>query len=170
MSLSLSITFLDLVFVFLNMMKLFRVQLSMLVFISLLGGVVIYEIFGSLSGLDAIAITGVIAGIFIGIFSGKNFGMFAIFPSLLSATCASFFFGVIALFSLNYGDSLLLVLGQCAMGFSLLAGTVIGCQWGGHLFIRDQDLAQLREVFGDNRGFKKAQEKHDAMNEKLPLQ
>ena len=137
-------------------MKLFRVQLTMLIFISLLGGVVIYEIFGSLSGLDAIAIAGMIAGVFIGVFSGKNLGMFAIFPSFLAATCVSLVFGILALVSLNSGESLMLVFGQFALGFFLLGGTIIGCQWGGHLFVRDEDLAQLREIFGDKNNLPSA--------------
>jgi hypothetical protein len=133
------------------MIKLFRVQLTMLVFISLLGGVVIYEVLGNLAGLDAIAIAGMIAGLLIGFLSGKNFGMFAIFPSFLAATCVSVVFAVIAFFSLNYGDPLMLVLGQFAMGFCLLSGTVVGCQWGGHFLIREGDLDQLRAVFGNSR-------------------
>jgi len=124
----------------------------MLVFISLLGGVVIYEVFGNFSGLDAIAIAGMICGLVIGVFSGKSFGMFAIFPSFLAAVCVSAVFATIAFFSLSFGDSLMLVLGQCAMGFCLLSGTVIGCQWGGHLFIREADVAQLRAIFGNSSG------------------
>ena len=66
------------------MIKLFRVQLAMLVFISLLGGVVTYEVFGNLSGLDAIGLAGLVTGFLIGLCSGKNFGMFSIIPSFLS--------------------------------------------------------------------------------------
>ncbi len=131
----------------------------MLVFISLLGGVVIYEMLGNLSGLDAIVIAGMVAGFFIGIFSGKNLGMFAIFPSFLAATCASVIFAIIAFFSLNYGDPILIVLGQFAIGFCLLSGTVIGCQWGRHLLIRDDDLEQLRAIFGERRGALKFRER-----------
>ncbi|EPJ46516.1 MAG: hypothetical protein OFPII_19910 [Osedax symbiont Rs1] len=121
----------------------------MLVFISLLGGVVIYELFGSLSGLDSIVIAGMLAGLFIGVFSGKNLGMFAIFPSFLAALSGSLIFSILAFFSLSYGDPIVIVLGQFAIGFCLLSGTVIGCQWGRHLLIREEDLAQLREVFGE---------------------
>ncbi|MCJ8340948.1 MAG: hypothetical protein MJK10_21000 [Pseudomonadales bacterium] len=123
----------------------------MLIFISLLGGVVIYELFGNLSGLDAIAIAGMIAGFSIGLFSGKNLGMFALFPSFLAATSVSFLLVILALFSMNIGDPVLIVLGQFAVGFSLLSGTVIGCQWGHHLFIREEDLDQLREAFGESK-------------------
>jgi len=28
---------------------------------------------------------------------------------------------------------------------------VVGCQWGGHFLIREGDLDQLREVFGNSR-------------------
>ena len=121
----------------------------MLTFISLLGGVVIYELFGNLSGLDAIAIAGMLAGFFIGLFSGKNLGMFALFPSFLTAVSVSFLLMILALFSMNVGDPLLIVFAQFAVGFSLLCGAIIGCQWGNHLFIREEDLDQLREVFGE---------------------
>ncbi|EPJ49712.1 MAG: hypothetical protein OFPI_23090 [Osedax symbiont Rs2] len=121
----------------------------MLTFISLLGGVVIYELFGNLSGLDAIAIAGMLAGFFIGLFSGKNLGMFALFPSFLTAVSVSLLLMVPALFSMNIGDPLLIVFAQFAVGFSLLCGAIIGCQWGNHLFIREEDLDQLREVFGE---------------------
>jgi len=131
------------------MIKLFRVQAMMLTFISLLGGVVIYELFGNLSGLDAIAIAGMLAGFCIGLFSGKNLGMFALFPSFLTAISVSFLLMILALFSMNMGDPLLIVFAQLAVGFSLLCGAIIGCQWGNHLFIREEDLDQLREVFGE---------------------
>ena len=121
----------------------------MLTFISLLGGVVIYELFGNLSGLDAIAIAGMLAGFFIGLFSGKNLGMFALFPSFLTAISVSLLLMILALFSMNVGDPLLIVFAQFAVGFSLLCGAIIGCQWGNHLFIREEDLDQLREVFGE---------------------
>lgn len=121
----------------------------MLVFISLLGGVVIYELFGNVSGLDGIGIAGMVSGFAIGLFSGKNFGMFSIFPSFLSAVCASVLLAILAAFSMNYGDSLMRVFGQFAIGFWLMAGNVIGCQWGGHFLIREDDLSQLRHVFGE---------------------
>lgn len=121
----------------------------MLVFISLLGGVVIYEIFGNVSGLDAIGIAGILSGFTIGLFSGKNLGMFSIFPSFLSALVASTIFAILAFFSMNYGDPLMTVFGQFAIGFSLMAGNVTGCQWGNHFLIREDDITQLRNVFGD---------------------
>jgi hypothetical protein len=124
----------------------------MLTFISLLGGVVIYELFGNLSGLDAIGIAGMLTGFFIGLFSGKNLGMFSIFPSFVAALCASLLFVVLAFFSMHTTDPVMIVLGQFAIGFCLLSGNIIGCQWGKHLLIRDQDLEQLRAVFGERRG------------------
>ena len=123
----------------------------MLVFISLLGGVVIYELFGNVSGLDAIGISGILSGFVIGLFSGKNLGMFSIFPSFLSATTVSFIFAVLGYFSMNTGDSVMTFLGMFAIGFSLMAGNVIGCQWGKHFLIREADIAQLRNVFGETR-------------------
>lgn len=139
---------------FLHMMKLFRVQLAMLVFISLLGGVLIYELFDQFSGLDAIGMAGMLTGFFIGLCSGKNLGMFSLFPSMLSAVSASFIFIILAYLSMNSNDSIILVFGQCAIGFCLLAGTVIGCQWGGHLFVREQDLIKLKEIFGEDKHYK----------------
>ena len=132
------------------MMRLFRVQFAMLVFISLLGGVLIYELFDSFSGLDAIGIAGMLTGLVIGLCSGKNLGMFALFPSVLSAACASFIFIILAYFSKNGTDPVMLVFGQSAIGFCLLAGTIVGCQWGRHLFVREQDLIKLKEIFGDD--------------------
>lgn len=134
------------------MIKLFRVQLSMLVFISLLGGVVTYEVLGSLSGSDAIGLAGLVTGFLIGLFSGKHFGMFSIIPSFLSALTASILLIFLALFSMDSEDSLIVIFGQFAIGFSVLSGTVIGCHWGGHLLIREEDLEQLREAFGEQSG------------------
>jgi len=131
-------------------MRLFRIQLAMLVFISLLGGVLIYELFGSFSGLDAIGIAGMLTGLIIGLCSGKNLGMFSLFPSVLSAFSASFIFVILAYFSKNGSDPVMLVFGQSAIGFCLLAGTIVGCQWGRHLFVREQDLIKLKEIFGDD--------------------
>jgi hypothetical protein len=142
------------------MIKLFRVQLAMLVFISLLGGVVIYELFGNLSGLDGIGIAGLFTGFFIGLVSGKNFGMFSIIPSFLSGLITSLLLVVLALFSMEAGDPILLVFGQFAIGFSLLSGAVLGCHWGGHLIVREEDLEQLREVFGERRGALKTRQKN----------
>jgi hypothetical protein len=134
------------------MMRLFRVQVTMLIFISLLGGVVIYEIFDNLSGLDAIGIAGMISGFAIGLFSGKNLGMFSILPSFIASISASAFFAILAFFSMSTQDPLILVLGQFAIGFWLLAGDVIGCQWGKHFLIREEDLTHLREAFGEHSG------------------
>lgn len=131
------------------MIKLFRVQAFMLTFISLLGGVVVYEVSGSFSGLEAICISGIVSGFVIGLFSGKGLGMFALFPSFLAASFVSVLLMIIAFLALSYGDSWMLALGQMAIGFSLLAGTVVGCKWGRHLFIREDDLQQLKAVFGE---------------------
>jgi hypothetical protein len=141
----------DPAFIFLHMMRLFRVQLAMLVFISLLGGVLIYELFDQFSGLDAIGMAGMLTGFFIGLCSGKNLGMFSLYPSMLSALSGSVIFIILAYLSMNSNDSIMLVFGQCAIGFCLLAGTVSGCQWGGHLFIREQDLIKLKEIFGEDK-------------------
>ncbi|MGB1236743.1 MAG: hypothetical protein ACPG4U_00955 [Pseudomonadales bacterium] len=121
----------------------------MLTFISLLGGVVLYEVFGNLSGLESICIAGMFSGAAIGFFSGKHLGMFALFPSFLAGACVSTLLMLIGLLALNSADSLLLALGQMAVGFSLLGGTVVGCKLGDHLFIREDDLAQLKAVFGE---------------------
>ncbi|MEH6444957.1 MAG: hypothetical protein V7784_13760 [Oceanospirillaceae bacterium] len=121
----------------------------MLIFISLLGGVVIYEVFDNLSGLDAIGIAGMVTGFAIGLFSGKNLGMFSIFPSFIASISASAFFAILVFFSMNPQDPLTLVLGQFAIGFWLLAGDVVGCQWGKHFLIREEDLAHLRAAFGE---------------------
>lgn len=121
----------------------------MLAFISLLGGVVIYELFGNVSGLDAIGLAGIISGFSIGVFSGKSFGMYSLFPSFLSGFCVSLLLVIIAIASANTGEPVMIVLGQFAVGFSLLSGSVLGCKWGDHLVVRESDLAQLRRVFGE---------------------
>ncbi len=130
----------------------------MLVFISLLGGVVIYELFGTVSGLDAIGISGILSGFVIGLFSGKNLGMFSIFPSFLSASVSSLVFALLAYISMDAVDPVMTSLGLFAIGFSLMAGNVVGCQWGKHFLIREDDIAQLRNVFGDTQSAKRSQQ------------
>jgi hypothetical protein len=138
----------------------------MLVFISLLGGVVIYELFGSVSGLDAIGISGILSGFVIGLFSGKNLGMFSIFPSFLSASVSSLVFALLAFISMDSVDPVMTSLGLFAIGFSLMAGNVVGCQWGKHFLIREDDIAQLRNVFGDAESTKKPQQNENNENKR----
>ena len=73
-------------------------------------------------------------------------------PQFFISLTASILLIFLALFSMDSEDSLLVIFGQFAIGFSVLSGTVIGCHWGGHLLIREEDLEQLREAFGEQRG------------------
>ena len=116
-----------------NMIKhILTILLSMLVLVGL-GTVGLYRLAGTYSGQDAMCLSGLIAGTFIGLWYGKVKGLNSIYAVLACAVISSFPPVVVSLFLAHAHQDYVESLAFFSIGFALLASYILGLGWGKHL-------------------------------------
>lgn len=105
---------------------------SMLLLIAV-GTVGLYKLAGTYSGQDALCLSGIFAGICIGLWYGKLKGVNAIYSVLICAVLLSFPFVIISLFLTHANQDYVESLAFFSIGFALLSSYLAGLGWGKHL-------------------------------------
>ncbi len=98
-----------------------------------LGTVGFYQLAGTYSGQDAICLSGLIAGICVGLWYGKLKGLSPIYAVLACAFILSFPLVVLSLFLAHAHQDYVESLAFFSIGFALLASYIVGLGWGKHL-------------------------------------
>ncbi|WHI52739.1 hypothetical protein P3339_08245 [Microbulbifer sp. MLAF003] len=111
---------------------IFKILGLMLLFIGV-GTIGFYKLAGTYSGQDAICLSGLIAGICVGLWYGKANGVQAIYAVLACAVILSLPLVILSLSmayaNQDYAESLAFF----SIGFALLSSYVVGLGWGKHL-------------------------------------
>lgn len=97
------------------------------------GTIGLYKFVGTFSGQDAICLSGIFAGILIGVWYGKAKGLGAINSILLCATLLSIPLVGLSLVISHANQDYVESLAYFSIGFSLLSSYVLGLGWGKHL-------------------------------------
>ncbi|VUD69421.1 hypothetical protein TDB9533_04790 [Thalassocella blandensis] len=93
----------------------------------------LYKLVGTVSGQDAICLSGIFAGALIGVWYGKEKGLCAINSILLSATVLSIPLVALSLLMSQANQDYVESLAYFSVGFALLSAYVVGLGWGKHL-------------------------------------
>ena len=89
-----------------------------------------YKLLGSLSGQDAICISGILAGIVVGLWQGKLKGISVAVSVLISAALICIPLVVLSLFIALQHHDLVESLAFFSIGFSMLFFYIAGSLWG----------------------------------------
>ena len=111
---------------------IFVIFVSMLLLI-VAGTIGLYKLVGTFSGQDAICLSGIFAGILIGVWYGKAKGLGAINSIMLCATLLSIPLVGLSLVMSHANQDYVESLAYFSIGFSLLSSYVLGLGWGKHL-------------------------------------
>ncbi len=98
-----------------------------------LGTIGLYKLAGTYSGQDAICLSGLIAGCFVGLWYGKVNGVKPIYAVLVCAVFLSLPLVVLSLVLAHANQDYVESLAFFSIGFSLLSSYVVGLGWGKHL-------------------------------------
>ncbi|MDL2194262.1 hypothetical protein [Shewanella algae] len=88
---------------------------------------------GTYSGQDAICLSGLIAGICVGLWYGKSKGVNVIYSVLVCAVLLSLPLVVLSLFLAHANQDCVESLAFFSIGFALLSSYIAGLGWGKHL-------------------------------------
>jgi hypothetical protein len=112
--------------------SIFTVFGGMLLLISA-GSYGFYELVGTVSGQDSICISGILAGVVVGLWQGKLKGVSVVPSMLISAASICIPLVVLSMFIAHAHQDLVESLAFFSIGFSLLFFYIVGCGWGKHL-------------------------------------
>ena len=103
-------------------------------------GVVALYYQGSVSGKDAMCISGIVSGVFVGLWFGKVKGLLFVGPILLCSGLICLPLFVLASLMMSKFRDLGMVFSYGSVGYSLLFFYILGCVWGSHLSLRPNSV------------------------------
>ncbi|WP_052692107.1 hypothetical protein [Teredinibacter purpureus] len=115
------------------MIKHIAIIFFLMLILMSIGTVGLYKLVGTYSGQDAMCLSGIVAGIVVGLWYGKSQGLGVVFPINLSAVAISAPLVVLSLVFSHSGQDLVESLAYFSVGFSLLFFFIVGLGWGKHL-------------------------------------
>jgi hypothetical protein len=92
-----------------------------------------YKLVGSYSGQDAMCISGILAGLAVGLWQGKLNGISVVVSILISSASICVPLVVLSIFMAHAHQDLVESFAFFSIGFSLLFFYIVGCGWGKHL-------------------------------------
>lgn len=110
------------------MIKNILIILGAMLLIILIGTIGFYKVAGTVSGQDAICISGIFAGLVVGLWQGKHKGITALNAVLFCSMILSLPLVLFTVFMAHDGKGLVESLAFFSVGFSLLFFYIVGCR------------------------------------------